>query len=79
MFQSDCSLDWQVAILFRTHSDLLQEFTYFLPDSNNPAQVCGRKHSGCKLPAFQVTCAAPQGSPPCYPVHLEHLAVEFTP
>ena len=29
----------QVAILFRTHSDLLQEFTYFLPDSTNPAQV----------------------------------------
>ena len=29
----------QVALLFRSHDDLLQEFTYFLPDSSVP-QVC---------------------------------------
>ena len=26
----------QVALLFRSHDDLLQEFTYFLPDSSVP-------------------------------------------
>lgn len=29
----------QVAILFRNHRDLLEEFTYFLPDAQAPAQV----------------------------------------
>jgi histone deacetylase complex regulatory component SIN3 len=28
----------QVAQLFKSHSDLLEEFTYFLPDSTPPAQ-----------------------------------------
>ena len=32
-----CSLILQVAGLFRRHDDLLQEFTYFLPDSTAPA------------------------------------------
>ena len=26
----------QVALLFRSHDDLLQEFTYFLPDNSVP-------------------------------------------
>jgi len=29
----------QVAMLFRSHKDLLEEFTYFLPDAQAPAQV----------------------------------------
>lgn len=29
-------LHMQVALLFRSHDDLLQEFTYFLPDSSVP-------------------------------------------
>jgi len=29
-------LAMQVALLFRSHDDLLQEFTYFLPDSSVP-------------------------------------------
>lgn len=29
----------QVALLFRQHHDLLEEFTYFLPDAQAPAQV----------------------------------------
>jgi histone deacetylase complex regulatory component SIN3 len=29
----------QVALLFRNHRDLLEEFTYFLPDAQAPAQV----------------------------------------
>ena len=32
----------QVALLFRNHRDLLEEFTYFLPDAQAPAQVCAR-------------------------------------
>jgi histone deacetylase complex regulatory component SIN3 len=28
----------QVAQLFKSHSDLLEEFTYFLPDSTPPSQ-----------------------------------------
>ena len=28
----------QVAMLFRNHNDLLEEFTYFLPDSTPPQQ-----------------------------------------
>ena len=32
-----CLLILQVAGLFRRHDDLLQEFTYFLPDSTAPA------------------------------------------
>ena len=28
----------QVALLFRAHRDLLEEFTYFLPDSSPPQQ-----------------------------------------
>ena len=34
--------DLQVAVLFRNHQDLLDEFTYFLPDNTPPAQVCGQ-------------------------------------
>ena len=30
----------QVALLFRSHDDLLQEFTYFLPDSSVPQVIC---------------------------------------
>lgn len=30
----------QVALLFRSHDDLLQEFTYFLPDSSVPQVTC---------------------------------------
>ena len=29
----------QVAMLFRSHKDLLEEFTYFLPDAQAPAQA----------------------------------------
>ncbi len=29
----------QVALLFRAHRDLLEEFTYFLPDSSPPQQL----------------------------------------
>lgn len=43
-FQHGISMPWcdakvllQVAGLFRRHDDLLQEFTYFLPDSTAPA------------------------------------------
>ena len=34
----------QVAMLFRSHKDLLEEFTYFLPDAQAPAQVHPRVH-----------------------------------
>lgn len=33
-----CFLWAQVALLFRAHRDLLEEFTYFLPDSSPPQQ-----------------------------------------
>ncbi len=31
----------QVAVLFRNHSDLLTEFTFFLPDNSPPGGVSG--------------------------------------
>lgn len=31
-----CGCCVQVAVLFRNHKDLLQEFSYFLPDSSQP-------------------------------------------
>lgn len=39
----------QVALLFRSHDDLLQEFTYFLPDSSVPQVIC--KITTCVWPA----------------------------
>ena len=36
---SRCCALLQVAMLFRSHKDLLEEFTYFLPDAQAPAQA----------------------------------------
>ena len=36
----------QVAMLFRSHKDLLEEFTYFLPDAQAPAQASYLKSVG---------------------------------
>ena len=42
-----------MAILFRSHTDLLQEFTYFLPDSsNNPVNYV--RHPAGGLLLFEV-------------------------
>ena len=42
----------QVALLFRSHDDLLQEFTYFLPDSSVPQVNCNSQYVICKLQVF---------------------------
>lgn len=43
---ADCLCSpWQVSDLFRGHPDLLNEFTYFLPDSQSAAQVWGGHNS----------------------------------
>lgn len=34
-----CDACVQVAVLFRSHNDLLGEFTYFLPDNTPPSNV----------------------------------------
>lgn len=44
-----CTPGTQVALLFRNHKDLLEEFTYFLPDAQAPAQVC-LPHLGISAP-----------------------------
>ena len=36
-------LIFQVSVLFQTHDDLLQEFTYFLPESQHVAKEAQRK------------------------------------
>ena len=36
----------EVALLFKSHNDLLEEFTYFLPDSTTPA--AGKKAGAAK-------------------------------
>ncbi len=37
----------KVALLFRQHHDLLEEFTYFLPDAQAPAQVLPPPVTAC--------------------------------
>ncbi|KAJ7555921.1 hypothetical protein O6H91_05G061000 [Diphasiastrum complanatum] len=39
--KSICAVHREVASLFRHHPDLLEEFTYFLPDSTGPVNVSG--------------------------------------
>ncbi len=36
-----------MALLFRAHRDLLEEFTYFLPDSSPPQQPQQARASNC--------------------------------
>ena len=43
----------QVAMLFRSHKDLLEEFTYFLPDAQAPAQANHPFHNS-HLPIAQM-------------------------
>lgn len=52
----------EVALLFRSHDDLLQEFTYFLPDSSVP-QGQQTQH-----PAFQHVVNANRGGPNRHPM-----------
>lgn len=44
----------QVAVLFRNHSDLLTEFTYFLPDNSPPQGVSTHDTAGMILVHVQL-------------------------
>ena len=47
----------EVAQLFKTHNDLLEEFTYFLPDSTTPAvrayRACHKRLARVSIPLDQ--------------------------
>ena len=45
----------QVALLFRNQRDLLEEFTYFLPDSTAPQQVLAMALHVCGLKPLPFT------------------------
>ncbi|KAK9807961.1 hypothetical protein WJX73_008054 [Symbiochloris irregularis] len=53
----------EVALLFRSHNDLLDEFTYFLPDNSTPSQV----PQPIRRPANRTGRGPARGGPSQYP------------
>jgi hypothetical protein len=51
-------------MLFRSHKDLLEEFTYFLPDAQAPAQVWTPRLTLIPLQVLSKHCSLLHGQGP---------------